>query len=194
MAFGGRSQQQRRCPQCDLALREFSPRWSLLQHTLVSRASGGQQREFMAAAQTYVARGAGILSDAIERTLEDVSDRAPGGSEVRPLIASTCRYRSRAPSMTLWKGTPAFAIRAGPQDLNPARRSLGLASFPVTWARRSRTARGAARKDNLLQKKESAGDSRDLPYSKLPLGGPPQLAFPRQLSAETLRRVQGNCH
>jgi hypothetical protein len=43
----------------------------------------------MGAAQTQVAKGAAMLSEAIEQKLEDVIDRVPGGSEVRPLIAST---------------------------------------------------------------------------------------------------------
>ena len=30
-----------------------------------------------------------MLSDAIEQKLEDVIDRVPGGSEIRPLIEST---------------------------------------------------------------------------------------------------------
>jgi hypothetical protein len=48
-----------------------------------------KQREFIGATQTQVAKGAAILSDAIEDKLEDVMDRAPGGSQVRPLIEST---------------------------------------------------------------------------------------------------------
>ena len=48
-----------------------------------------KQREFMGAAQTHVAKGAAMLSDAIEDKLEDVIDRVPGGSQVRPLIEST---------------------------------------------------------------------------------------------------------
>jgi hypothetical protein len=48
-----------------------------------------KQREFMGAAQTHVAKGAAMLSEAIEQKLEDVIDRVPGGSEVRPLIEST---------------------------------------------------------------------------------------------------------
>jgi hypothetical protein len=48
-----------------------------------------KQREFMGAAQTHVARGAAMLSVAIEDKLEDVIDRVPGGSQVRPLIEST---------------------------------------------------------------------------------------------------------
>jgi hypothetical protein len=35
------------------------------------------------------AKGAPILSDAIEQKLEDVIDRVPGGPEVRLLIVST---------------------------------------------------------------------------------------------------------
>ena len=48
-----------------------------------------KQREFMGAAQTHAARGAAMLSVAIEDKLEDVIDRVPGGSQVRPLIEST---------------------------------------------------------------------------------------------------------
>ena len=48
-----------------------------------------KQREFMGAAQTQVAKGAAMLSDAIEDKLEDVIDRVPGGSQFRPLIEST---------------------------------------------------------------------------------------------------------
>jgi len=43
----------------------------------------------MGAAQTQVAKGAAMLSDAIEDKLEDMIDRVPGGSQVRPLIEST---------------------------------------------------------------------------------------------------------
>jgi hypothetical protein len=48
-----------------------------------------KQREFMGAAQTHVAKGAAMLSNAIELKLEDVIDRVPGGSQLRPLIEST---------------------------------------------------------------------------------------------------------
>jgi hypothetical protein len=48
-----------------------------------------KQREFMGAAQNHVEKGASMLSEAMERKLEDVIDRVPGGSEVRPLIEST---------------------------------------------------------------------------------------------------------
>jgi hypothetical protein len=48
-----------------------------------------KQREFIGAAQTHVAKGAELLSDAIEDKLEDVIGRVPGGSQVRPLIEST---------------------------------------------------------------------------------------------------------
>jgi hypothetical protein len=41
------------------------------------------------AAQSHVAKGASMLSDAIEQKLEDVIDRMPGATEVRPLIEST---------------------------------------------------------------------------------------------------------
>jgi len=48
-----------------------------------------KQREFIGVAQTHVAKGAAMFSDAIEQKLEDMIDRVPGGSEVRPLIEST---------------------------------------------------------------------------------------------------------
>ncbi len=48
-----------------------------------------KRREFVDAAQAQVATGAAKLSDEIERRLENVVDRVPGGTEVRPLIAST---------------------------------------------------------------------------------------------------------
>jgi hypothetical protein len=51
--------------------------------------AAAKQREFIGAAQTYVASGAAVLSDAIADKLEDVIDRVPGGSQVRPLIEST---------------------------------------------------------------------------------------------------------
>ena len=47
-----------------------------------------KRREFVGVAQVQVARGAAQLSDEIERRLESVVDRVPGGIEVRPLIAS----------------------------------------------------------------------------------------------------------
>jgi hypothetical protein len=47
-----------------------------------------KRREFVGVAQVQVARGAAQLSDEIEKRLENVVDRVPGGIEVRPLIAS----------------------------------------------------------------------------------------------------------
>ena len=47
-----------------------------------------KQRQFIGAAQTHVAKGAAMLSDATEDKLEDLIDRVPGGSQVRPLIES----------------------------------------------------------------------------------------------------------
>src|SRR5580693_10579021 len=40
-----------------------------------------KQREFMDAAQTHVAKGATMISDAIEQKLENVIDRVPGGAQ-----------------------------------------------------------------------------------------------------------------
>ncbi len=48
-----------------------------------------KRREFVGVAQAHVVTGAAKLSDEIERRLENVIDRVPGGTEVRPLIEST---------------------------------------------------------------------------------------------------------
>jgi hypothetical protein len=72
-----------------LPLRESS---SSLVHTathVFRERAASKQREFLGAAQTHVAKAAAMLSDAIEERLEDVIDRVPGGSQVRPLIEST---------------------------------------------------------------------------------------------------------
>ena len=74
-----------------------------------------KQREFMGAAQTHVAKGAAMLSDAIEQKLEDVIDRVSGGSEVRPARSSNrrCRWRSRLRSTPLRKSGRA-GVRSRP--------------------------------------------------------------------------------
>ena len=64
-----------------------------------------KQREFIGAAQTHVAKGAAMLSDAIEDKLEDVIDRVPGGSQVRPLIEFDCAGGARECA----RGPPAEA-------------------------------------------------------------------------------------
>ena len=60
-----------------------------------------KQREFIGTAQTHVAKGAAMLSDAIEDKLEDVIDRVPGGSEVAPAYridgAGGARDSARSP-------------------------------------------------------------------------------------------------
>ncbi len=45
-----------------------------------------KRREFVGVAQAHVATGAAVLSDEIERQLENIVDRVPGGPKVRPLI------------------------------------------------------------------------------------------------------------
>jgi hypothetical protein len=47
-----------------------------------------KRRELVRAAQAQIAAGAERLSDEFERKLDDIADQVPGGSEVRPLIAS----------------------------------------------------------------------------------------------------------
>ena len=60
-----------------------------------------KQREFMGAAQTHVAKGAAMLSDAIEQKLEDVIDRVPGGVRGAPAYridgADRARDSARSP-------------------------------------------------------------------------------------------------
>ena len=74
-----------------------------------------KQREFMVAAQTYVAKGAAMLSDATERKLEDVIDRVLGGPEVRPAHriddAGGARECAGLPHAKV--AAPAFALEAG---------------------------------------------------------------------------------
>ena len=48
-----------------------------------------KRREFVDIAQAQVATGAAILSDEIEKKLENIIDRVPGGIKVRPLIKSS---------------------------------------------------------------------------------------------------------
>jgi hypothetical protein len=45
-----------------------------------------KRREFVDAAQAQIANGAARFSDEVERKLEDVIDRVPGGPEIRPLV------------------------------------------------------------------------------------------------------------
>ena len=47
-----------------------------------------KRRQFVDVARAQVATGAAMLSDEIEKKLENIIDRAPGGIEVRPLIES----------------------------------------------------------------------------------------------------------
>jgi hypothetical protein len=48
-----------------------------------------KRREFVDVAQAQVATGAAMLSDEIEKKLENVIGRVPGGIKVRPLIESS---------------------------------------------------------------------------------------------------------
>ncbi len=45
-----------------------------------------KRREFVDVAQAQIANGAARFSDEVERKLEDVIDRVPGGPEIRPLV------------------------------------------------------------------------------------------------------------
>ena len=70
-----------------------------------------KQRDFIGAAQTHVAKGASMLSDAIEDKLEDVIDRVPGGSQVRPLIDSTVQMALATALEALLRGRPRTSSR-----------------------------------------------------------------------------------
>jgi hypothetical protein len=47
-----------------------------------------KRREFLNAAQVQIRTGAARFSDEVERKLENVIDRVPGGPEIRPLVAA----------------------------------------------------------------------------------------------------------
>jgi hypothetical protein len=48
-----------------------------------------KRREFVDVAQAQVATGAAMLADEIEKRLDNIIDRVPGGIKVRPLIESS---------------------------------------------------------------------------------------------------------
>ena len=58
-----------------LPLRESSASLVVTATRVFRERAETKQREFMGAAQTHVAKGAAMLSDAIEQKLEDVIDR-----------------------------------------------------------------------------------------------------------------------
>jgi hypothetical protein len=70
-----------------------------------------KQVEFIGAAQTHVASGAAMLSDAIAEKLEDVIDPVPGGSQVRPLIESTVQVALATTLETLFQRRPRASSR-----------------------------------------------------------------------------------
>jgi Protein of unknown function (DUF3618) len=70
-----------------------------------------KQAEFIGAAQTHVASGAAMLSDAIAEKLEDVIDRVPGGSQVRPLIESTVQVALATALEALFQRRPRASLR-----------------------------------------------------------------------------------
>jgi hypothetical protein len=55
---------------------------------LLITSAGVKRPEFVGTAQAQIASGAAGLSDEIERRLENVIDRVPGGIQIRPLIES----------------------------------------------------------------------------------------------------------
>ena len=86
-----------------------------------------KRREFVGAAQAQVATGAAKLSDEIERRLENVIGRVPGGTEVRPLIefhdldcASVCARRPAVQTLTIaWRSVSDDNARVDTPHLSP---------------------------------------------------------------------------
>jgi 3-methyladenine DNA glycosylase/8-oxoguanine DNA glycosylase len=71
------------------------------------------------AAQTHVAKGVAMLSDAIEDKLEDVIDRVPCGSQVRPLIESTVHVAlATALEALLQRRAHVFALEPSAAEVN----------------------------------------------------------------------------
>ncbi len=57
--------------------------------TVFRERAEAKRREFVDVARSQVATAAATLSDEIDRKLEDLVDRVPGGMSVRPLIVSS---------------------------------------------------------------------------------------------------------
>ena len=70
-----------------------------------------KRREFVGAAQAQVAAGASKLSDEIEKRLEDVIDRVPGGFQARPLIESALQIAITAALEGLLQKRPRYRSR-----------------------------------------------------------------------------------
>ena len=94
-----------------LPLRESSASLVDTATRVFREGAANKRREFIGAAQTHVAKGAAMLSDAIEQKLEDVIGRVPGGSEVRPLIESTVQVALAAALEALIQKRPRNASR-----------------------------------------------------------------------------------
>lgn len=79
-----------------------------------------KRQAFVEIARSQVATGAAILSDGIERNLEDVIDRAPGGLQVRSLIESSIQVALAAALEGLLSGkthmTPPQPQRRGDRE------------------------------------------------------------------------------
>jgi hypothetical protein len=68
-----------------------------------------KRRELVRAAQARIAAGAEGLADELERKLDDVVDQVPGGSEVRPLIASAIQIALTAALEGLLRKDPRYS-------------------------------------------------------------------------------------
>jgi hypothetical protein len=68
-----------------------------------------KRREFVDVAQAQAATGAAKLSDEIERRLENVIDRVPGGIQVRPLIESAIQIALASAIEGLLQRRPRYA-------------------------------------------------------------------------------------
>jgi hypothetical protein len=67
-----------------------------------------KRRELVRVAQAHIATGAERLSDKVESKLDDVVGQLPGGSEVRPLIASAIQIALTAALEGLLRKDPHY--------------------------------------------------------------------------------------
>ena len=73
-----------------------------------------KRQQFVSVAQAQVATGAGRFADEVERKLEKVIGRVPGGAEVRPLIESVVQIVLSAALESLFrKGDSGWKSRRG---------------------------------------------------------------------------------
>jgi hypothetical protein len=73
--------------------------------TVFRERAEAKRREFVDVARSQVATAAATLSDEIDKKLEDLVDRVPGGMRIRPLIVSSLQVVLAAALEGLLQGT-----------------------------------------------------------------------------------------